>query len=591
MIQDLELKHLPFVDGAPGADQRKIEWLKNGECLNGATSSVANDGTLNRAPVSIQKNVVALDENMTDTAEKVNEVVKSVNDIKATLGAVGDASLIEVVNDTVERVDFIEKNDAIQNQAIVEISDRMDALGNMVGEHNPALDPINRNVFEELLFQKTEMGSYPNFDMNGHSQPGAPGSGMKYRIVQNSAGLHAQEIRIKQLEENWISSDVGEMATKVDEIRKELGSENLATAESVYVRLRNHNRNIATLNADIQDIKGAIMFDDEPKIGEKVAKLEGDYRAHDKAINDKGNGIIVRLNDIDGKIGDRFTDGSLEFRVWNTNERMAEIQNIVGANDSEGLRGTIAYISTRIGDDDVKDYAFGRIKSLESVQGRTEASLQDLENTVGDQSSGLIGAVVVASEAIYGNNNGNTELERNGLVKSVQKHDTEIANKVDEVPNDDFYYVRNHANWIQVGHAATTCKSINDIHVMAGVVNEYYDITLDNNTQKGEVHRLVDYVSNGFQINDKGAFRVDLRVEVEHVVDATYKVALLRNGVNVHEEDAAYFGSNNNLVFRASPLLNINDGDILTLKIAPTNAEATQATIVIDHIDVTISAI
>ena len=110
MIEQLNIHEIPNVDGVPGEGQHRINWIKNGECLSAATTQTGNDGTLNRAPVAIQENVARVNENAKSTVAKVNEVVTAVNDIKTTLGAISDGSIIDVVNQTIAKVESVEEN-------------------------------------------------------------------------------------------------------------------------------------------------------------------------------------------------------------------------------------------------------------------------------------------------------------------------------------------------------------------------------------------------------------------------------------------------------------------------------------------------
>ena len=97
MINKLELANLPFVDGVPEADQKRIEWIRNGDCLTAATTKYGHDGALNAAALGVQTNVETLEKNDTTTKDKVNEIVDSVNQIKEALDISTDVSVIQQI--------------------------------------------------------------------------------------------------------------------------------------------------------------------------------------------------------------------------------------------------------------------------------------------------------------------------------------------------------------------------------------------------------------------------------------------------------------------------------------------------------------
>ncbi len=70
MINKLELSELPFVDGVPDAPKKRIQWIREGDCMSAAKTKYGNEGNLNAAALGVQKNVEALDANDLKTADK-----------------------------------------------------------------------------------------------------------------------------------------------------------------------------------------------------------------------------------------------------------------------------------------------------------------------------------------------------------------------------------------------------------------------------------------------------------------------------------------------------------------------------------------
>lgn len=572
MIEQLNIHEIPNVDGVPGEGQHRINWIKNGECLSAATTQTGNDGTLNRAPVAIQENVARVNENAKSTVAKVNEVVTAVNDIKTNLGAISDGSIIDVVNQTVAKVESVEENLGETAKTLQTTVDAVSELNIKIGDR-PAADPSTRTIYDDISFIKQEMGSYPNFNINGSPDAGNSGSGLKYRVIQNTAALNDHGRRIVQLENDWQDSDVGELTKQVNKMRSELGESALATHENVYIRLRTNTRNLANLSNEVLEVKRAILFDSVPDIGTKVTTLTSDYERLNNDVNGFDSGIRPRLLAIENKIGAPQTAGSIDYRLTNTEREFLELKQVVGVSGADGLRGEVARLSNEIGTDRDRHTLAGRLKVVENTQGRLEASIQDMENLVGDQDKGLTAGMIKISGDIYGDEGSDDPFTQKGVIAIVKELQQSNAKKVDDVPNDGFHYLRKHGEWVQVAYAAGAFKNTADITFNLENQDTYKAIPLDHMSAEVPLRQMTKSESV-VTVQDKGLFRCIFRCAVHAQHNATFVVGIFKNGQLVFEAKNGHYGTDELISYSTSAFLNIEKGDRIDIRIKGMSEEA-----------------
>lgn len=572
MIEQLNIHEITHVDGVPSEGQHRINWIKNGECLSAATTQTGNDGTLNRAPVAIQENVARVNENAKSTVAKVNEVVTAVNDIKTTLGVISDGSIIDVVNQTVAKVESVEENLGETARTLQTTVDAVSELNIKIGDR-PAADPSTRTIYDDISFIKQEMGSYPNFNINGSPDAGSSGSGIKYRVIQNTAALNDHGRRIIQLENDWQDSDVGELTKQVNKMRSEIGDTSLATQENVYVRLRTNARNIANLSNEVLEVKKAILFDSIPDIGTKVTTLGTNYERLNNDVNGVDSGIRPRLLAVENKIGTPQSAGSIDYRLTNTEREFLDLKQVVGVSGADGLRGEVVRLSNEIGTDSDRHTLAGRLKVVENTQGRLEASVQDMEQIVGDRESGLTAGVIKLSSDIYGDDGSEDPFTQKGVIKIVKELQTSNGNKVDDVPDDGFHYLRKRGEWVQVAYAAGAFKNTADITVELDEQDVYKPIPLNDMAEEVNARQMVKSESV-VTVQDKGLFRCVFRCDVQAQHNATFIVAIFKNGQMVHEAKNGHYGTDELISYSTSAFLNIEKGDQINIRIKGVSAEA-----------------
>lgn len=570
MIEQLNIKKLINVDGIPEEGQHRIDWIVNGECLVGAPNNTSNEGSLNRAPVAIQQNVVRVNDNAKLTVTKVNEIVTAVNDIKTTLGALDDGSIIEVVNQTIAKIEAVETNlgetSKVVQTTTTEVADCKDKIG-----VRPSTDDSNRTIYDDISFIKQEMGSYPGFNINGKPDGANTGSGLKYRVIQNTASLNNHGQRIDKLETDWRESDVGQLTDEVNKLRSELGETSQATQDNVYVRLKTNARNIANVSNEVIEIKKAILFESIPDIGTKVTDLTSKYETLNGDINQVNTGIRPRLVAVEKKLGTADTQGTIEYRLANSERELSEYKAIVGVSSSDGLRGLVTELSNQIGTDSNRHTISGRLKILESSNSRLEASVQDLEKMVGNGQSGLTAGVIRLSSDLYGKPESSDAFEKKGLVAVVKE--LEAAKHVLDVPDDSFHYIRKHGEWVQVAYAAGAFKNNDDIITPLDAQDTYKEISLAGMVAETTPRQMVKGDSD-ITVNDKGLFRVTFRVAIHSPHNATFVLAIFKNGVNVFEAKNGHYGTDELTSYSTSAFLNIDKDDKISIKIKGVSPEA-----------------
>lgn len=572
MIEQLNINKLPNVSGVPGEGQHRIEWMKNGECLSAATTQTGHEGTLNRVPFAIHENVVRVDENSKATANKVNEIVTAVNDIKTTLGAVGDDSVIDIVNQTIEQVKSVEDNMGETAKVVQTAVDELAQVKIKIGDR-PSADPSTRSIYDDISFIKQEMGAFPNFNINGAPDAGSSGSGLKYRVMQNTAALNDHGQRIVQLESDWQDSDVGALTTQVNKLRLELGESGLATQDNVYLRLRTNTRNIANLSNEIVEVKKAILFDAVPDLGTKVTTLQSDYDRLNTEVNGVDSGIRPRLSAVEIKIGNAQAAGSLDYRLTNQEREFNDLKTTVGVSGADGLRGEVARLSNQIGTDVDRHTIAGRIKIVENTQGRLEASIQDIEDIMGNHEAGMVAGMMKISTDLYGDPQGTDQFAQDGIVKTVKAIQKSDAGKVSDVPDDGFHYLRKHGEWVQVAYAAGAFKNTADITVELDAQDTYKGIPLTEMTAEVPVRQMVKSESL-VTVQDKGLFRCVFRTSIHAEHNATFVVGIFKNGQLAHEVKNGHYGTDELISYSTSAFLNIEKGDNIDIRIKGVSAEA-----------------
>lgn len=451
MINKLDLPQLPFVDGVPDVGQTRIGWIKNGDCLTAATTKFGHDGNLNAPSVGVQANVEALEKNTIKTKDALNTVIDSVNMINEALETTANVDIIKQINTNKENIDILQVHMQFAETNIGELDTDITFVKEDVGVYNATEDPFYRTIRNNITWIKREMGAYVGQDMNGQSIVGAPSSGMKKRILDNTSELVAQRIRVKKLEDQYIESDVGEMNTRITELRDELGDKTLATNKpSVYLRLNSiESANVAQTN-DIQTIKDSISFNNSTQIGARVTTLETKTQALETNINTPIIGLDARVTLIEKNIGKDAEPTTINGKLYIHGLNILEMQTIVGTTSSEGIRGEMAWLNQQIGNAvSPEPWTINfRLNALEVLTSETAATTQNLQMEIGTNQTGMKASVLKLTRQMEGTNPTGVTVAERGVIPAVTALETKAKTTVYEAPNDGHAYVRRNGAWV-----------------------------------------------------------------------------------------------------------------------------------------------
>lgn len=454
MINDLELKDIPFVDGLPDDGQQRIRWVRTGDCLSAAETKNGNEGFLNVVGVQLQKNIVLLDENAKTTEKSVNELVANVNNINEALSMGSDTEVIKQVGINKENIEVLQVHTQNAEDDIRELQTNLDSLTEDVGVFDPAADSLYRTVRDNLVWIKKEMGQYPGQDFNGQSVVGSLASGMKRRIMDNTGEITKQEVRIKTLEDNYQNSDIGSLTLEVNKLRKEVGPTSSAKSDNIYKRTDSLELRTSNMDRSIDDIEVAIGLGGTP-IVERVQTNTQSISTLSAQINTPVTGISPRLISLETAVGNENKPTSVSGKVFILRRDLDALTSIVGNDTSSGLRGDVAWLNKRVGivpvgEQPAEDTAFGQIITLNAIMNENASAIQDLQVEIGNNNEGIKGQVIRLTTLVNGTNPNGSTVEERGLLNTVKQHDTAIKNTIQEAPKNNQIYGRKNGEWTVV---------------------------------------------------------------------------------------------------------------------------------------------
>lgn len=462
-MSTIDLTPLPYVNGLPDEGQSRVNWIKNGEELTGASTKNGVDGNLNRGPVQVQQNVEVLDGNIVvvrDSLEQSNVRIKNVED---ALGVIGDVDVVKQIGINTSAIKVLQTDTGELKTTSEDHGLRITHIEEDVGEYDPSRDSVYRPVREDLLWIKTELGAYPGQDINGMSVQMAPGSGLKKRVIDTATATNENTIRINELEQQFNDSDVGSLTVEVQRLRSELGPRASATVDNVYVRLGRMNNSIGSLASDMENVLDSIGYTSG------VTNLYGRVTTNQTAIteinrklSDPTVGLIPRIDLIESAIGKYSQPATINGRIKINRDEITSLKAIVGADTSSGLRGQVAWINQVVGITESGQPApsgslIGQVKTLTTMQNQMANTIQDIQVDIGNNNEGLKGQVIRLNSIVMGTNPNGTTVEERGLLATAKIHDTDITkikiaqnNFIPEAPNDGKAYVRKGKAWVDL---------------------------------------------------------------------------------------------------------------------------------------------
>lgn len=432
MISKLNpLPKIPFVDGVPSdTTQTPINWILNGETLDGAKTKVTNEGSLNRCGVLVQKNAVQLETNTITQTAKINEVIDQVNLISENLAAISDESVIDKLDQVVEDVAILKvEMTAVQGSTAANTLKIQD-LDKEIGTWDASTDPKHRTIRKDIIFLKGELGAYPGFNEDGDVDPSSTGSGMKYKIMTNAQAISIHEGRITKLEDDWVNSDVGHLTDEVTDLRNEMGPKHLATFESVYVRLNKIGTDLTGIHTELTDINqyiGRTGTGGSGSISARMTTAEANIVTLQTQMNDPTVGVLPRVISLENAVGNSQVPGSIRYDISTNKRDISDLYMIVGESSDEGLRGEMAQVMSDIGTDSQPTSIKGRLLNVENTQRDDHQVLVDVVAVVGNTSSGLVAANIAMGKAVYGDATSSDPFLKDGIQKTARDNKTAIG--------------------------------------------------------------------------------------------------------------------------------------------------------------------
>lgn len=452
MINKLELANLPFVDGVPEANQKRIEWIRNGDCLTAATTKYGHDGALNAAALGVQTNVETLEKNDTTTKDKVNEIVDSVNQIKEALDISTDVSAIQQIETNRLNISTLQTNQAETDIALLDTNTNLGELQEDVGYYNPLEDGPYLTVRANINRIKREMGHYANQDINGDPLPEGEtndATGMKRIIIDNSTAIATTQRRLTILEDNYNDSDVGGLTIKLNEMREELGPRTEGTGKSpVYTRLTNLENKTETNELDIGNIKDAIGY----SIGQSVNNRVGTLETKTATLETKTSGMDTRLTKVETDIGTEAEPISINGRLKTLRTDMTDVRTVIGENGSAGLQGQVVALNVAVGlsDSPAPTSLIPRMRDVENTSRANSTAIQDIQAEIGNNQSGLKGSILAIKSQIEGTNPDGSTVTEKGILPTVETLNNEMSTKISDAPTDAKTYGRREAAWVEI---------------------------------------------------------------------------------------------------------------------------------------------
>lgn len=439
-----DLVELPFVDRVPNPlerpDQRRIEWIRNGDCLGAAEHAADNSGELNRGPVQVQKNAVTLMENEKVISDSLKEIIERVNSHDDALGSIGDDNLATKLEELEEQVAPLDDKITQNSQNLFLVGEAVTNIVSRLGT-KPLLDIHDRNLFEDVFWVKKEIGNWAGKDVNDNDSPlTTDPTGLKARIVAQGLGISSNERRIVKLESDWIQSDVGALTSEIQDIRGELGRVSDAPATTVYRWIKDSNLKHDQYEQDLENLKNAVGGGGTgDTLDERITANTTKIEEHTLDIAGNTNQIV----NIVAQIGDATTQDTMKYKISQSELKISELQGIVGLSEDQGLQKGVQDIRTEIGTDTLAGSIKNRITSTESNLLDTQREVASLTTKVGVNTAGSETGIYKRLVTMETNLNEPTT----GLNDVV---DTLKTSKVDEAPKDNNIYGRKDGAWERI---------------------------------------------------------------------------------------------------------------------------------------------
>lgn len=383
----IALHKIPYVTNLPDDGQTKIIWIKNGELLEGASTSHGHDGVLNATGVQIQENVEVLEVNIKNVANSLNETNATVEKLEELIAIAGNLDLVEQVKTNTDDIKLVKTEQESLNETVETTSEEVNQVIQEIGSRS--ISSGTRTVFDDLVFIKSVVGQEPGQDINGNMSPGAEASGIIRKLGDTTKQVIINTDNIATLSESVESADLPKLVEDTVSFRKELGPVQPNTLP-MYTRLNTLETDSEKSKEEIEKISNSIGIDSR-NIVEELDTLSANTDTLEKDLNTPTTGVKALLGNIETVVLDP-TSG-LNVKVDTIED---EIETINGKIGSSGISKDISDISNFVGygaGSAPNTSLAGKLETLTALQNDTAASVQDIQVELGNANSGIKGDI------------------------------------------------------------------------------------------------------------------------------------------------------------------------------------------------------
>lgn len=355
-------EELKYVNGKPDPslrpDQERMNFIKNGEAIVGASGTTTSEGVMNRPTLQTQVNAVTIHNNTKASNAILGQVIDVVNDLSGgsdadfgtRIKANEDAIAAHTLN-IQENTQRIGQDGTEAGQTKTGLYKETDDNASEIGERNP-LDVKNPSAKDDSLrsdnwfIKESIIGNKRNFDPNGNfntdEYPTSTGIQGELEVHTNEINLNKGNIsdhddRITFLEGN---TDIGD----VSELREDMGERTDAGYDAnrtVFARLQGNEDTNANQQTELDALNTTVNASGSG-LSDRVATNEQ---------NISNNTNSIQLNQ--GAIGSINTD----IGAWNTSSgtlrdnieaNQTDIDNLETDVGSAGWQGEPSSLKYRV---------------------------------------------------------------------------------------------------------------------------------------------------------------------------------------------------------------------------------------------------
>lgn len=193
-------EQLPYVDGVVECgDSRQIKWLMSTDTLYGAVEPNSNEGTINRVPLMLYKNIIFLadkiDENGSVILDHKEKIQNLIEDFEFFGGEEFAKKIEDIINEQKElgetNLELIIKIDDI-DKGLVKLED-------MVGDSSEFID-MQGSIVENIEYIASVLGNKENEDFYGNEDIGKPSSGIFDTLKSVTVTVNSMRTKVSEFE-------------------------------------------------------------------------------------------------------------------------------------------------------------------------------------------------------------------------------------------------------------------------------------------------------------------------------------------------------------------------------------------------------